>query len=61
MEPAYVGYILAPTMEHRLQYSHWLNVHAKQHVAVSKRYARLLSMYEVSLDADRHDVCMFIN
>ncbi|KAI0366367.1 hypothetical protein BV20DRAFT_1124273 [Pilatotrama ljubarskyi] len=60
IEDAYVGYVLAPTQDHRKSFSHKLHVHAKKRVNVSSRmkalqkdYERVLSSHEqMVLDAD---------
>ncbi|TFK81742.1 hypothetical protein K466DRAFT_604253 [Polyporus arcularius HHB13444] len=46
IDPCFAGYILAPTIDHRLLYSYWLLVHGKQHVFMPVRTKALLLAYE---------------
>ncbi|KAH9836561.1 uncharacterized protein C8Q71DRAFT_733060 [Rhodofomes roseus] len=46
MKDAFIGYVLAPTEDQRIQYSYRLHVHGKQHVRVSARMKQLQVTYE---------------
>ncbi|KAI0648711.1 hypothetical protein C8Q79DRAFT_465257 [Trametes meyenii] len=46
IKPAYVGYILAPTEQHRLSFSFWLHVHGKQQAYMPERMKCLQRNYE---------------
>ncbi|KAI0703990.1 hypothetical protein C8Q76DRAFT_732904 [Earliella scabrosa] len=49
LKPCFVGFVLAPTDQHRLLFSLWLHVHAKQHVYMSVRMKVLHKAYETRL------------
>lgn len=49
LEPAYVGYILAPTEDQRLSFSHRLHVHGKRRVYMPSRMKELVKAHEVCL------------
>ncbi|KAJ3002271.1 hypothetical protein NUW54_g5939 [Trametes sanguinea] len=54
MEPAYQGYVLAPTAAQRVRYADWLCVHAKKQVMVSMRMKSLWTEYNLALKVDGH-------
>ncbi|KAI0711284.1 hypothetical protein C8Q76DRAFT_53066 [Earliella scabrosa] len=50
LEPCFSGFVLAPTEQHRLQFSHWLYLHGKQHVYMPARMKTLYEAYEARLN-----------
>ncbi|KAI0746392.1 hypothetical protein C8Q80DRAFT_1174915 [Daedaleopsis nitida] len=60
MSPSFVGWVLAPTKEHRVSYSRWLYVHGKQHVRMPIRMKLLLLDYEERLKGYKTRVVPFI-